>query len=200
MIGILRWVVELGRIDINLEVSLLSQYLAQPRIGHLLQACNIFRYLGKYSNSNLILDPTYWNVDWTGTSNEVHPKELAKAMSQLYPDANMNLPPNMPSPRGLPVVISAFVDADHAGNKVTRRSHTGIIIYINSAPIIWYSKRQNTVESSTFGSEIIALKIAVEMIQALVYKLRMFGVPLQEETRVFCDNMSVVNSGTRPDC
>ena len=44
------------------------------------------------------------------------------------------------------------------------------------------------------------MKIAVEMVQALVYKLTMFGVSLQEETRVFCDNMSVVNSGTRPDC
>jgi hypothetical protein len=35
IIGILRWIVELGRIDINLEVSLLSQYLVSPRIGHL---------------------------------------------------------------------------------------------------------------------------------------------------------------------
>jgi hypothetical protein len=105
----------------------------------------------------------------------------------------------MSSPRGMPVVISVFVDADHAGNTVTRRSHTGIIVYINSAPILWYSKRQNTVETSTFGSEIIALKIAVETIQLLVYELRMFGVPIGEETRFFYDNMSVVNSGTKPD-
>ena len=93
-----------------------------------------------------------------------------------------------------------FFDADHAGNIITRRSHTGIIEYINSAPVIWYSKRNNTVETSTFGSEIIALKIAVEMVKALVYRLRMFGVPIQEETRMFCDHMSVVNSGPRPDC
>ena len=45
MLGVLRWIVVLGRIDIQHETSLLSQYLVQPREGHLSQACNIFRYL-----------------------------------------------------------------------------------------------------------------------------------------------------------
>ena len=35
LIGILRWAVELGRVDINLEVSMMSSYLASPRIDHL---------------------------------------------------------------------------------------------------------------------------------------------------------------------
>ena len=64
----------------------------------------------------------------------------------------------MLEPLGGSVFITCFVDADHAGNRVTQRSHTDIIIYVNSAPIMWYSKRQNTVESSTFGSELIAMK------------------------------------------
>ena len=59
-------------------------------------------------------------------------------------------------------------------------AHTGVILYINRAPIIWYSKRQNTVESSTFGSEFIAMKIAVELIEGLRYKLRMMGVPIKD--------------------
>jgi hypothetical protein len=102
----------------------------------------------------------------------------------------------MPEPRGKEVDISCFVDADHAGNRVTRRSHTGIIIFCNLAPVVWYSKRQNTVETSTFGSEFIALRIAVELIESLRYKLRMFGVPLAGPARVFCDNESVVKSST----
>ena len=85
----------------------------------------------------------------------------------------------MPEPLGEGISISCFVDADHAGNKITRRSHTGIIIFVNSAPIVWYSKRQNTVESSTFGSELIALKQAVDMIEGLIYKIRMFGIPIR---------------------
>lgn len=62
------------------------------------------------------------------------------------------------------------------------------------SPISWYSKRQNTVETSTFSSEIIALRIATEQVEALRYKLRMFGVPLSGPARIFCDNKSVVQS------
>ena len=86
----------------------------------------------------------------------------------------------MPESLGDPVQVLAFVDANHAGNMKSRRSHTGILIYINQAPIIWNSKRQNTVEASSFGSENIALRICTEMVEALRYKLRCFGVPVEE--------------------
>jgi hypothetical protein len=43
----------------------------------------------------------------------------------FYEDVTEELPPNMPEPRGQPVVGSCFVDANHAGNLITRRSHTG---------------------------------------------------------------------------
>ena len=42
LIGILRWMVELGRVDICLEVSLLSSHLALPRVGHLEEVYHIF--------------------------------------------------------------------------------------------------------------------------------------------------------------
>jgi hypothetical protein len=71
-----------------------------------------------------------------------------------------------------------------------------VLIYVNMAPIIWFSKRQNTVETSTFGSEFIALKIAVELTDALIYKLHMFGVPIEGETRIMCNNESVVKSSS----
>lgn len=95
--------------------------------------------------------------------------------------------------------LNVFVDADHAGNRVTRRSHTGILIYLNSAPIQWYSKAQATVETSTFGSEFIAMRIAVEMIEAMRYKLYMFGIPIDGPANVFCDNKSVVTNSTVPE-
>jgi hypothetical protein len=58
-------------------------------------------------------------------------------------------------------------------------------------------KRQNTVETSTFGSKFIARKCAVEMIKGLWYKLQMLGVPLEGPAHVFCDNESVVKNSTR---
>jgi hypothetical protein len=95
--------------------------------------------------------------------------------------------------------MSCFVDADHAGCRVTRRSHSGVLIYINRAPILWYSKRQNTVEASTFGSEFVAMRNAVEMIEGMRYKLRMMGIEVDGPTNVFCDNDSVVTNSTRPE-
>ena len=94
---------------------------------------------------------------------------------------------------------SCFVDANHAGNVITRRSHTGILIYVQKAPIIWFSRRQNTVESSRFGSEFVALRIAKEMLVALRYKLRRFGVPMEGPCNVFCDNSGVVKNTSIPE-
>ena len=117
----------------------------------------------------------------------------------FYPDAQEAIPSNAPEPLGNPVVLSCFVDADHAGNKVTRRSHTGIILFCNRAPIVWFSKRQNTVETSSFGSEFVTLCIAVELIEALRYKLQMFGIPIKGPTNVYCDNNSVVTNTQVPE-
>ena len=64
---------------------------------------------------------------------------------------------------------------------------------------MWYSKRQNTVETSTFGNEFVAMKTAIEMIEAFRYKLQMMGIPLDGETNVFCDNESVFKNSTQPE-
>ena len=83
----------------------------------------------------------------------------------------------MPAPRGQMVSTHCFVDSDHAANTVTRRSQTGLLLFVNRAPVTWFSKRQNTVDMSTFGSEFITMKTVVEHIEALRYKLQMFGIP-----------------------
>lgn len=70
---------------------------------------------------------------------------------------------------------------------------------MNRAPILWYSKRQSTVEASTFGSEINAMRTAVEMVEGLRYKLRMFGVPIEGPTNVYCDNEAVTKNCSIPE-
>ncbi|KAL7568160.1 hypothetical protein ACA910_020855 [Epithemia clementina (nom. ined.)] len=64
---------------------------------------------------------------------------------------------------------------------------------------MWYSKQQNTVETSTFGSEFVAMKTAIEMIEAFRYKLRMMSIPIDSETNVFCINESVFKNATQPE-
>ena len=74
------------------------------------------------------------------------------------------IPGNSPPPGVNSVYVGCYVDADHTGNLLTRKYHTGIIIFVNNSPIIWYSKRQNKVESSIFVFIFIALRIATKMI------------------------------------
>jgi hypothetical protein len=191
LIGILRWACELGRLDILFEVSRMSAHLAAPQESHLEQVIHIFGYLKKHPKRKIAFDyaipriseKRFTRYDW----------------QDFYRDAEEAIPPNMPVPRGHQVTISCFVDADLAGNSVSRQSQTGVLVFVNKAPILWYSKRQNSVEASTYGSEITAMKTAIEMIEALRYKLRMFGVPIDGPANVFCDNEAVYKNCSIPE-
>ena len=77
------------------------------------------------------------------------------------------MPRHMTDALGKYVVIKYYVDANHAVSMANRRSYSEIIIYINNTPIIWYSKRHNTVHASSFVSESVAPRIATEMIESL---------------------------------
>jgi hypothetical protein len=97
--------------------------------------------------------------------------EVNNDWTSFYPgEAKEEIPSTIPEPRGHAVQIIVFVDTEHAGDSVTRRSQTGILLYLNRAPIIWYSKNQNSIETSTFGSEFSALRTAVES-KAMRFKL-----------------------------
>ncbi len=112
LIGILRWAVELGRIDIIVAVSLLSSYTMQPRAGHLDQVFHVFSYLKRNKRATIIFDEK--RVDWNEAAFLEHD------WTDFYHDATEQLPPNAPVPRGNPVQMNCFVDANHAGNRVTR--------------------------------------------------------------------------------
>jgi hypothetical protein len=148
--------------------------------------------LACHLNGRIVLDATTPLLDEDCFQHDVDWKPF-------YGDVHEEEPIDMPTPLGLPVEVSCFVDANHAGNIVTRRSHTGLIIFIQNAPIIWYSKKQNTVESSTFGSELVALRVARDLIAALCTKLRLLGVPLKGPANVLCDNLGVVKNTSIPE-
>ena len=114
--GILRWAIEIGRLDIYTETSMLSQHLALPREGHLEMVYHIFAYLKQKPHLKLVFDPMEPSVDET-----VFPTDCD--WTDFYGDVEEELPRHMPKPLGAPVRIGCFVDANHAGNLVTRRSH-----------------------------------------------------------------------------
>ena len=92
-----------------------------------------------------------------------------------------------------------MVDADFANDKVRRRSRTGFFIFMNSALVMWLSKRQATVETSVFGAEFVAMKQGIETLRGLRYKLRMMGIAISGPSYIYGDNMSVVNNSSKPE-
>jgi hypothetical protein len=140
----------------------------------------------------MVFDPTHPIVDCSAVP--VH------EWKDFYGNVQEAIPPNAPDPLGKEVVTRCFVDADHAGDKLSRRSRTGFIIFVNGAPVVWCSKRQATIETSTFGSEFVAAKVATETIRGLLRcKLRMLGVPIEGPTYFLGDNMSVITNISIPE-
>ena len=158
---------ELGRVDTLTEVICLSQYLAEPREGHRVAVYKILKYLDMFPLKNkgrIVFNGKFKFVD--DVINDVDREDR----KDFYNDAHEEMS-IMPEPLGNPVHLLAYVDANHARNMKTRRSHSGIIIYMNQAPKIWYGKRQNTVKASSFGLEYIALRICTEMVEFILSKL-----------------------------
>jgi hypothetical protein len=108
------------------------------------------------------------------------------------------VPPNMPSPRGQGFTMRVYVDSDHAGDTVTRRSRTGLLVYLNYALIHGMSKKQTSIETSSFGSEFMAMKAATEYVRSLRFKSGMMGIPVDCHTYVYGDNQSVLANTTMP--
>jgi hypothetical protein len=108
------------------------------------------------------------------------------------------LDPRFPEPLLKEIDINMFCDSDHAHDKVTGRSITGLICFVGSTPIIWESKRQSCVQTSTFGAEFTALKRAVEKVVMIRYHLRSMGVPITKASAIWVDNMSVILNATNP--
>ena len=110
----------------------MSKHLAFPREGNLEQVLNIMGYLKTHKKMRLLFDCGYPTVDERWFKNY--------DWFDFYRDAKEAIPPNMPEARGHGVIVTCFVDANHGGNLKDQKSQTGVLIFINKAPIHWYSK------------------------------------------------------------
>ena len=111
---------------------MMSSHTALPREGHLNHVIYIFSYLKSHHNSRLVLDPTYPHIDMS--------KFPWYNWKQFYGQVKELVPDNAPKPIGKEFIIRVFVDADFAGDSLTRRSRTGFLVMLNGAPIYWLSK------------------------------------------------------------
>ena len=119
-------------------------------------------------------------------------------MKDYYQDSifeDMKCPPPL---KGEPVEVNIFVDASHACDKLDRKSVTGIMVFIGDMLIKSISKRQKSVATSTFSSEFLALKSAVEEAQGIKLLLQSIGVPQKGPINIHSDSESVLTSAANP--
>jgi len=103
-----------------------------------------------------------------------------------------------PKPKGKPVTMTSFFDANLHHDLISGKSVTGILHQLNKTPIDWCSKLQSTVEMATFGSECVAARTCTEQVIDLRLTLRYLGVPINGPTMALGDNESVINSAAIP--
>ena len=119
-------------------------------------------------------------------------------MYTVYGDVREHIPKDIPKPAGNKITLTTYVDANLYHDYITGRAVTGILHLVNQTPVDWYSKRQATVDTATYGSEFVAARIATDQIIDLLMTLRYLGVEVVKSTYMFGDNESVVKSSTIP--
>ena len=127
-----------------------------------------------------------------------YPKTVYGWERSIYGKVMEQLLEDVPPGKGQQVVMISFVDAKLLHNVVTGRSVTAVLHFLNKTPIDYYSKRQSTIETATYGSEFVAARTATEQIIDLRITLRYLGANICNEVFLFGDNESVVKSATIP--
>ena len=169
----------------------MSRFRSAPRIGHLERLQRIYGYVLKtkhYSTSYRTEESDYsyfpnMKYDWSYT---------------VYGNVQEIIPNNCPKPLGKSVTTTTTLDANLLHCLATGASRTACLHFCNHSPTDWYSKKQATVETATYGSEFVVAKTATEQIMDMRYTLRYLGAPITSKSYMFGDNRSVATSATLP--
>lgn len=171
-------------------MALLS-FRAVPRKGHLERAKRVVGYLLKMRHA--ILRFRTGKPDCSDVSDRVF-----EWTHTVYGGTKEILKDDAPQPKGPQVQLTYYVDANFMHCLMMEGSVTGIIHYANQTLLDWFTKKQNTVETATYGSEFMAACICVEQIYDIRNTLQYLGVAICEVSMMFGDNESVVNSSLLP--
>ena len=169
MVGQLQWLVTLGRFDIHAQVATMSRFRTAPRQGHMDRIKRIYSYATRTKDYAIMF-------------------RTEKPDYSFLPDASILI---MPDPLGESITTTTTMDANLNHCLATGKPLTG-------CQVDWYSKKQATVETATYGSEFVAAKTATEQIMDIRQTMRYLGAPITTKSFLFGDNRSVVTSATLP--
>jgi hypothetical protein len=168
----------------------MSSFRAAPRQGHLDRVKRMCGYLANKKSAAIRIrteKPDYSDVpvrtfDW----------------ERIYGKVEEEIPDDIPEPLGKSVVTTTFLDANLLHCLATGRSVSGILHLLNKTPVDWFSKKQNTVETATYGSEFVVARVGVDQTVDIRLTLRYMGVPLDGKAYAFGDNEAVLTSSNIP--
>ena len=194
LIGACQRMISLYHMDIAQAIMSLSRFRHFPHQGHVDCLKRVCGYIRKFPQGAIrfrvgipdhesIFGAQLTKYDW---------------METVYGIPTKDTPSNAPMAKGNPVHTTTYVDANLLHDLVAGRSATGVLHFFNQTPNDSFSKRQNQLESATYGSEFMAAWQAVEQIIDLRYTLHMLGVPIEGPLWLFSDNKAVVTSSTIP--
>ena len=191
MVGQLQWLVTLGRFDIHAQAATMSRFRAAPRQGHMDRFKRINSYAIRTKDYAIRFrtdQPDYsflpdHDFEWTYI---------------VYGNVQEILPDDMPDPIGEAVTTTTTMDANLSHYLATGKSLTGCLHFVNKTPADWYSKKQATVETVSYGSEFVAAETATEQIMDIRQTLWYLGAPIGAKSFLFGANRSVVTSATLP--
>ena len=190
IVGQLIWLSGLGRFDIAVCIMTMPRFRQHHRIGYL-ERLKIIGYLAKFPHGSLrfrLHEPDYSNL----------PHREYDWQRIVYAGAKEEIPHDIPEPKGKHVATNTNVDANLHHDQVTGRAVTACLHLVNATPSHWHTKRQALVETATFGSEFVAVRIATDQIIDLRDTLMYLGVPIRSKSYIFGDNKSVVDSASIP--
>ena len=114
----------------------------------------IFAHLKKYYNTKMVFDPSILDIN----KNDFEKQDWSYSEFSSIIKTKDKVHPRAPVPRGMGFTIIGKVDVDYTADTITHRSRIDYIVYLNSAPIDWFLKKQTSIETSLFGLEFIAKK------------------------------------------
>ena len=191
LIGSAQWIVQLGRFDISVHIMTLSSFRIAPRVGHLNRIKRIISYLSRFRSGAIRIRTdkpdlsayTTLEYDWSNSP---------------YAGAREEVPSNVPIPKGKSIKMWTFADANLMHDALSGKAVTAILHFFNKTPIDWYSKRQNTVNTATYGAEGDAARTAIEQIRSNKLTLMYLGVPIDGPALLLGDNKTIVENTTTP--
>ena len=192
LVGSMQWAISIGRWDIQTAVMTMSSFRAQPRKGHMERVKRIYGHLSRFRHfkirfrtdePDLSAFDNKSKIDWSNT---------------VYGATKEEIPEDAPEPLGKRVTLTHYFDANLMHDVLSGKAVTGCVHLANKTPMMWYSKKQATPETATYGAEFSSARTCVEQIVDLRQSFRYLGVPINRISYAFGDNETMINSASFP--